>query len=253
MLLQHYTLCAGRSGAAAAEKSGKEDFPGDAIAVVSLSGVLTRDSWWRGIPTTYLVSLLRDIESSGEYFATILDINSPGGEAPAVPPVLDYLTDTSRTMRVYSSIEMAASAAYWIAAYTDGIYLQNDITAFVGSIGTMMHYENFDPFYEKQGVVIEDIYPDESPLKNAAYRAAQKGDYGPYKKMLSELAVKFQSAVRSRRPEVVDDALKGDIFTGSAGIEAGLADGIMPLTALIEKIQASASLRNTLNNPNIEN
>lgn len=248
MLLKRYTLCAGfnPTGSASASTDGQADFPGDAAAIIRVSGPLTRDSWWRGIPVTYLVSLLKEVEATGDYGAAILDLNSPGGDVSSVASALDYLAAPSRRLKVYSSVEMAASAAYWIASHTDGVYLQNDISACVGSIGTMISWSNFDGIYEKAGAVITDIYPEESPLKNAAERAAQKGDYEPYKKMLSQFARKFQDSVRAVRPNVTEDALKGEIFIGRAGIDAGLADGIVPLDALVEKIQAAGQLRNQL-------
>lgn len=218
----------------------------DVIPVVRINGRLSRDSWWQGVPATFISQLLSSLEKSPSTIATILEIASGGGDARAVPWVLDYLRDPSRTKKIYSVVETADSAAYWIAAATDGIYMHNDITAETGSIGTMIGYIDPSGIWRKAGAVVRDIYPKNSPDKNAESRAAQRGDFEPYERRLATMTEKFKSSVLSLRPGIDPSALTGHTYDAQRSIRLGLADGMMTTPQLAARIESAINLQKAI-------
>lgn len=211
-----------------------------AVAVVHITGALSRDDWWRGVPTQYLVEVLSALEDSEYVTSIILDWNSPGGEASAVPPLLDFLIHRRRKP-ILSSVAFAASAAYWLASATDAIYLQDDITAQVGSIGVMTTIEDWTKFYEQNGIVRRDIYAPQSTDKNLPWRRALQGDDTLIEQELSYVADRFIAIVRQQRPGIDPSATTGACYFAPEALRLGLSDGVVSLYELIDR-QREASL-----------
>lgn len=211
------------------------------VAVVHITGALSRDSWWYGVPTLQLVEALSALEDSDAVSSIILDWNSPGGEVSAVPPLLDFLSHYRRKP-VLSSVELAASAAYWIACATDAIYLQNDICASVGSIGVFTTFEDWSEFYKKNGIVVRDIYAPQSKDKNLPWRRASEGDDTLIEKDLSHIASRFIDSVTGLRPSIDPSATTGALYYASDALRLGLSDGLVPLRELIARQQVASRL-----------
>lgn len=242
MLIQNYTFQA-FSGPSFPSSSARDDGSG-IIAVIHIIGHLSRDSWWNGVPALQLIEALSALQDSERVSGIILDWNSPGGEASAVPPMLDFLS--RRRKKIVSSVELAASAAYWIAAATDGVYLQNDITAAVGSIGVMTTFQDWSEFYKKNGITIREIYAPQSKDKNGPWRKAQQGDDSAIESELEYLAGRFIENIRQLRPHLDPQATSGAMYFAPDALKMGLADEIIPLHSLIDRMQAAADIENTL-------
>lgn len=206
------------------------------VPVIHVSGPLSRNEWWDGVPTMYLVDVLRTLDADSRVSNIIIDWHSPGGEAAAVAPVLAYLS-TARRSRIYSSVEMAASAAYWIASGTDAIFMQNDLTAHAGSIGAMISWADWKKYYEHKGLPLHDVYSSQSPHKNHMSRSAEQGDFAPMQEYVDDVASRFHASVTSLRPEIKKEALTGGIYIGQRAVDMGLADGILSLYELISRLE----------------
>lgn len=243
MHLLYYTLSATDGISIPAATAARRT---DVIAVVRINGRLSRDSWWQGIPATTIAQLLSSLENSPSTVATIIEWASGGGDARAVPWVLEYLRRPERIKKVYSVVETADSAAYWIAAATDGIYMHNDITAEAGSIGTMIGYIDPSGIWRKQGAVVRDIYPKNSPDKNSESRAAQQGDFTPYQRLLEDMTEKFKSSVMALRPGIDPSVLTGHTYFAADAIRLGLADGMATSAQLAARIESASTLRQAL-------
>lgn len=178
----------------------------------------------------YILPALRSAMQDKGAQALVLLINSPGGS----PVQAGLIHDEIRRLRalhdkpVYAVVEEScASAAYYIAAGADRIYV--DKASLVGSIGVLMDGFGFVGTMDKLGVERRLITSGRnkgfldsfSPLPEEQRQYAQS--------MLDEIHQQFIDVVRRGRGERlkdVPDLFSGLVWTGARSIEIGLSDGL---------------------------
>ena len=163
--------------------------------------------------------------------AVVLLINSPGGS----PVQAGIVADEIKRMRakynkpVYAVVEeTCASAAYYIAAATDKIFV--DKASLVGSIGVLMDGFGFTGVMEKVGVERRLLTSGEnkgfldpfSPVSDAQRAHAQQ--------MLDQIHAQFISVVKTGRGDRLKlqtpGLFSGLFWTGQQAVEIGLADQV---------------------------
>ena len=161
--------------------------------------------------------------------AVVLLINSPGGS----PVQAGIINDEIKRMKakyhkpVYAVVEeTCASAAYYIAAATDKIFV--DKASIVGSIGVLMDGFGFTGTMEKLGVERRLIISGEnkgfldpfSPMNDAQRAHAQK--------MIDQIHDQFIDVVKTGRGDRLKlqtpGLFSGLFWSGQQAIELGLAD-----------------------------
>jgi protease-4 len=158
----------------------------------------------------------------------VLLINSPGGS----PVQAGIINDEVRRLKakykkpVYAVVEEScASAAYYIAAATDQIFV--DKASIVGSIGVLMDGFGFTGLMDKLGVERRLLTAGEnkgfldpfSPQTDKQRQFAQQ--------MLDQVHKQFISAVKAGRGKRLKDSpelFSGLFWTGQQAVEMGLAD-----------------------------
>ncbi|AMM25527.1 S49 family peptidase [Variovorax sp. PAMC 28711] len=161
--------------------------------------------------------------------AVVLLINSPGGS----PVQAGIINDEIKRLKakynkpVYAVVEeTCASAAYYIAAATDKIYV--DKASIVGSIGVLMDGFGFTGTMEKLGVERRLIISGEnkgfldpfSPMNEAQKAHAQQ--------MIDQIHDQFINVVKTGRGDRLKlntpGLFSGLFWSGQQAIELGLAD-----------------------------
>jgi protease IV len=159
----------------------------------------------------------------------VLLINSPGGS----PVQAGIINDEIKRMRakykkpIYAVCEeTCASAAYYIAAGTDKIYV--DKASIVGSIGVLMDGFGFTGLMEKVGVERRLVTSGEnkgfldpfSPMSDTQKAFAQQ--------MLDQIHAQFINVVKTGRGDRLKldtpGLFSGLFWTGQQAVEMGLAD-----------------------------
>lgn len=188
----------------------------------------------------YLLGSLRSaFEDSGAQ-AVVLLINSPGGS----PVQAGMINDEIRRLKalhnkpVYAVVEdMCASAAYYIAASADQIYV--DKASMVGSIGVLMDGFGFTGLMEKVGIErrlmtagqnkgLLDPFSPQSPEQRAHVQS-----------MLDEIHAQFIEVVKTGRGDRLkesSDLFSGLVWNGSRAVEMGLADGLGSLDYVAREV-----------------
>jgi len=208
-----------------------DDAPEGSIAFVPVKGTMLKEDTWCSYGTESIGAVLVEAAKHKNISAVILDIDSGGGSADAVPPMLDAIKAAKEHVPVIGFTDLSASAAYWTASETDLIIASNDISSEFGSIGVMISFADATPMWEERGIKFHTIYAPESTHKNLPFENALKGNYDLIKKeMLSPLAKKFQQAVRTNRNGKVDitqkGILNGKMYFARDAVKFGLADEI---------------------------
>ncbi len=159
----------------------------------------------------------------------VLLINSPGGSPVQAGIINDEIKRLKAKHKkpVYAVVEeTCASAAYYIAAATDKVFV--DKASLVGSIGVLMDGFGFTGVMEKVGVERRLIISGEnkgfldpfSPMSDTQRAHAQS--------MLDQIHKQFIDVVKQGRGERLKvqtpELFSGLFWTGQQAIEIGLAD-----------------------------
>jgi len=169
------------------------------------------------------------LEDSGSK-ALVLVINSPGGSPVQAGIINDEIHRLKAVYKkpIYAVVEEScASAAYYIAAATDQIYV--DKASIVGSIGVLMDGFGFTGLMDKLGVERRLMTAGEnkgfldpfSPQTDAQRKHAQL--------MLNQIHAQFIEAVKKGRGDRLKETpemFSGLFWSGQQAVELGLADAM---------------------------
>lgn len=167
---------------------------------------------------------LDDAEENEEVRAIVLDIDSPGGMVLGTPELADRIAQVEKPIMAFSNGTIA-SAAYWIASATDGIYTTR--TANTGSIGVYMAVMDQSRRFEAEGVKVELIKA--GSLKGMGFPGTPITDQARehLQARVNQIYGMFTDHVRQFRGDVDGAAMQGQVFMGQDAMDAGLIDGIV--------------------------
>lgn len=196
------------------------------VAVLKLSGAMTTHDDISSYGVGMLDQQLRAAYSNDNIGAVIIDTNSPGGEVTAMQMLVGAVQDRNKPVLGFG--RFAASAAYGTLAATDEIIASDKMAQF-GSVGAVITLDKaFLEFYAENFL---SFYGEDAPNKNAEWRAALAGDFGPIQEAANRATRQFQEQVSKQRPISGGEAyqratLSGAMFDAAEARRRGLVDGI---------------------------
>ena len=212
-------------------------------AVIEIKGEISAES---SAGAESVVSAVKSAFEDPGAQAIVLLINSPGGSPVQAGIINDEIKRLRLTYKkpVYAVVEEScASAAYYIAAVTDRIFV--DKASIVGSIGVLMDGFGFVGLMEKLGV--------ERRLMTAG---ANKGFLDPFspqsdkqrehaQAMLNVVHKQFIDVVRAGRGKKLKETpemFSGLFWTGQQAVEMGLADQLGTLEYVAREVVKAEDL-----------
>ncbi|MBD3630505.1 S49 family peptidase [Cyclobacterium sp.] len=214
--------------------------PEGSVAIIPVKGNMMKYGTMCEYGTTEIASFMKDAVTHKNIGAIVLDIDSGGGAVDAVAPLVDVTHLAKATGKpVVASVDMACSAAYWIASEADYIVADNGISAEVGSIGVMMSLVNMKAYYEEKGINFHHIYSNESSEKNKPFELAMEGKYELIREEeLDPLARGFQKTVKTNRAGKLNTQAKGILngktYFADEALSVGLIDRVGTCTTAVE-------------------
>lgn len=200
---------------------------GKHTALVSIEGAIESDG--PGAAAVVMPALSRafaDDNAAG----IILRINSPGGspvQAGIISDEIARLKKIHPKTKLYVVVdEMCASAAYYVAAGADKIFV--DKASVVGSIGVLMDGFGFTGLMDKLGVERRMLTAGEHKGIFDPYSPMSAKDKIYAQNMLDEIHQQFIQAVRAgrgKRLKETPDMFSGLFWSGAKAVDLGLADG----------------------------
>ncbi len=229
--------------------TGAYEITDEGVAIIALDGVLAKRANLLtqisgGTSTSLAARDIRAAAGDASVKAIILAIDSPGGTVDGTQALAQEIkaADAKKPVVAWASGAMA-SAAYWAGSAARAIYIA-DGTTMVGSIGVVQTHVDTSGADAQAGVKKTDVFAGKfkriassnAPLSEdgAAYMQAQV-DY-TYSLMVADIAAQRGVTVE----KVVEDMAEGRVFMGQQAIDAGLADGVSALDALIAKLSEGA-------------
>lgn len=246
-------LQAAEAKAAAYSSATEPTMVGD-VAVIPICGpIFYKPSWYAmyfgGAILTTIRSQFRTAVNDPNVKAIVFPCDSPGGIIDMVPEFAKELFAARGTKPMMAVADtMIASAAYWLAAQCDQIYVTE--SSRVGSVGVYAEHEDISGMLEQIGVKITLI----------AY-GEHKCDGNPYEPLSDEARETIQASVnragekftlasaRGRgvtKKVVLDTFGQGQMFDGDEAITLGMADKIGPIDQVLARASKGRTTRATV-------
>ncbi len=206
-------------------------------AMVSIVGEIGSET--EASAENVMSSMRRALEDSGSQ-ALVLLINSPGGSPVQAGLINDEITRLRalHNKPIYAVVEEScASAAYYIAAAADRIYV--DKASIVGSIGVLMDGFGFTELMNKLGVerrlmtagtnkgFLDPFSPQTEPQRKHAQA------------MLDQIHTQFIDAVKKGRGDRLKETpemFSGLFWSGQQAVDLGLADSLGSLEGVAREV-----------------
>lgn len=209
---------------------------GRGINVVNLEGTMLRDDGPCGmVGTRTLASMLLEADAKDEIIGHILYVDSGGGAANSVPDLAEAIQSCQKPVVAFVDGYMC-SAAMYVGSYCDFIIANRDDNH-IGCIGTMIQLEDWPKqVKDSAGIVHLRVYADGAEEKNDEYEKALEGDFSLIKeRILNPHNERFKADIRSNRPNVSDDQLKGRTYEAK-DVVGTLIDAIGNLESAVQKV-----------------
>lgn len=210
---------------------------GPHTAVVEIKGAIANDA---NASAEFVVAAMRAAMEDPGSRALVLLINSPGGSPVQAGMINDEIVHLKAqySKPIYAVVEeTCASAAYYIAAAADEIFV--DKASIVGSIGVLMDGFDFTGLMDKVGVerrlltagANKGMLDPFSPLQDSQRVHAQS--------MLNQIHQQFIDVVRAGRGDRLkedENTFSGLFWTGQQAVALGLADKFGTLDSVARDI-----------------
>jgi len=217
----------------------------DGVAVISIQGIITKvDSMWNrlcGMTSSVLTQQdLRAALEDRQAHSVLLWIDSPGGMVDGTQELADAVFAARQQKPVVALGDgCMCSAAYWVGAAAEKVYITSDTTE-VGSIGVVTAHTDISAAEAQQGRKTTEL--TSGKYKRIASQFApltQEGtDY--IKAQLDHIYTVFVDSIAKFRGVSVDTVLAqmadGRVFLGQQAVEAGLVDGVSSMANLIAQL-----------------
>ncbi|MBX3652893.1 MAG: S49 family peptidase [Ramlibacter sp.] len=194
----------------------------------------------------FVVAAMRAAFEDDGAQAVVLLINSPGGSPVQAGIINDEIhrLKTRYKKPVYAVVEEScASAAYYIAAASDRIFV--DKASIVGSIGVLMDGFGFTGLMDKLGVERRLMTAGENKGFLDPFSPQTEKQRAFAQAMLDQIHKQFIDAVKAGRGKRLKDnpeLFSGLFWTGQQAIELGLADQLGNLDFVAREIVKAEDL-----------
>lgn len=216
------------------------------VAILPIDGVIAKRMSLMtkisgGVSTSYLQADFKQAMADPAVKSIILHIDSPGGAVDGTQELANLIHGARGTKPIVALADgLMASAAMWIGAAADQIYITSDTTQ-TGSIGVVATHVDVSKAEEQAGYKTTEITAGKfkrvasqyAPLSEEGRASIQDQVDQIYSIFLSDMA-KFRGI---DSPQTVHDQMgDGRIFIGRSAIDAGLVDGVSTLSDLIDQL-----------------
>ncbi len=229
----------------AANSVNGDAYEDDTVAIIYIEGVIVGG---KGEPNQAggekIARRLRDVRLDDDVKAVVLRVNSPGGSATASEIIQREIRLLKEEKPVVVSMGyVAASGGYWVSAYADKIYAQeNTITGSIGVFGIVF---NIQDVANNLGITWD--YASTHKFSNSwtITRPQTEEELALLQTSTEKIYDDFLNKVaegRGMEYDAVQEIAQGRVWTGSDALRIGLVDELGGLKDAIAFAVESAGL-----------
>lgn len=217
----------------------------DGVAVLAVDGVLakrisllTRISG--GTSTGLLLEQFNQALEDPAVNSILLHVDSPGGAVDGTQELADAIFQSRGEKPIVALCDgCACSAAYWIAAAADQVFITSDTTQ-IGSIGVVATHVDVSAQEAKDGKKTTEVTAGKYKRIASSYGPLSDEGRASIQALVDHIYGVFVEAIAKYRGVSVDtvlaDMADGRVFLGKQAMEAGLVDGVSTKDALISRL-----------------
>jgi len=216
------------------------------VAMIEIDGVIAKGS---DVDYEYFIKSVENLKINKDFLGLILYVNSPGGspvQADLISTEILNLKSEFPDKKIITVVEdLCASAAYYIAAVSDEIYVNKN--SLVGSIGVVINGFGFKETIDKLGIERRLITSGENKVFLDPFSDEKNSDISYAKKMILQIHNNFIDVVKSGRGDKLidnEEIFSGKIWTGKDSISLGLVDGEESLKSASVNIFGTSNIVN---------
>lgn len=218
----------------------------DRVAVIALEGVIAKranlfSAISGGASSQLFARDVRQALADPKVDAILVEIDSPGGAVDGTQAAAQALA-SARGVKPVAAIAdgTIASAAYWIGAQAEHLYLASD-TTIAGSIGVVGTHVDVSRAEEQRGRKTTEIVAGRYKRIASAYGPLSDEGRAVLQDQIDQIYAVFVDAVAAARGVSVDkvlaDMADGRLFIGKKAVTAGLADGVASREAVMRQLR----------------
>jgi signal peptide peptidase SppA len=166
----------------------------------------------------------------------LFDFNTPGGTVTGVPEAGKMIAALGKTKNTFGFTDsMSASAGYWLMSQTNSVYATE--SAGIGSIGVYCAFLDRSESMKARGERMHIIKAGKHKAMGAPGNPLNDEDLALVQAQVDRDYASFVKAIRSKRPDVSDETMQGQMFRAPEARQAKLVDAMVTsLTTLISKL-----------------
>lgn len=208
------------------------------VLVIPVQGEMSRNSYW-GYGNEFLMRQLKAAMADPDYKGTVLKMNTPGGTADSTPAFAQAVADFKKVKPIVTQTAYCASAGYYVASQCDEIIIESQAASSIGSIGTLMIYENYTENLKQQGIsmeILRAIGSEDKARVNWIEELTPEARAG-LQVVLNACQKEFAGTVkRGRAGKISNEVLTGKMYGADAALGNGLADAKGDLAFAVKRV-----------------
>lgn len=178
--------------------------------------------------------------------AIVLEVDSPGGTVDGVPEAAAKIRGARGQKPIYAIANtMAASAAYWLAAQAEQVFVTK--SGSVGSIGIFAAHHDMSAAYEQAGEKVTLVSAGKFKTEGNEYEPLSDEAKAAIQSQVDVFYGMFTSDVAKGRGVSVDAVRsnfgQGRVVLANDALAAGMVDGIDTLENVVRAAARAASTR----------
>lgn len=212
--------------------SGANKYP----IVFDIIGPIIKYTDWNYLGTQTMMKILSAIDADPNISGVVFNIDSGGGMVSGTAEFADFISNMQKPTISFTN-DTQCSAAEWIASACD-YKMAGPFARDIGSIGTLMSFQDFSAMFEKWGAKIYEIYAPQSTDKNFDFKELMKGNQKPYEEKLAAITDSFISTIKANYGENLKDdghVFKGKTYNAQKALEIGLVQEIGTIQTALAK------------------
>jgi signal peptide peptidase SppA len=222
-----------------------------AVAVIPIFGVIGHrmdlfSEMSGGTSTLGISKAFRQALADPEIGSIVLEVDSPGGAVSGVAELAEEVFAARGQKPVVAVANtLAASAAYWIATQADELVVSP--SGEVGSIGVFALLENWQGFFEREGIQHTLVRNGENKAEINDFSAPTPEALAHLQAQVDEVGAVFIKAV-ARGRNVATSMVRGEFgqgrtFLAKQAVKLGMADRIGTLDEAVARAASLARRR----------
>lgn len=209
------------------------------VVILPLKGPMSRySSWYNAYGNAFLTSLITRADREPSIKGIVIDAFTPGGTVDSTKALFDAIYNFKKPIVGHSAF--VASAGLWALSGCNEIWLEDQSSTLIGSVGTMCYHTNLQKKAELTGEEVTIFRATGSPdkLSQNPYEPLKEETKAQIQQRLDSSQKEFVSSLRKGRGGkiVSKEALTGNVYSATEGINLGLADAKGTLGNAVQRV-----------------